>query len=100
MIYLLDTNIIILNLQKKPLAYQIRDELGLSSDTNDVYLSVVSIGEIRSLGLQNKWGDTRLAALETYLSRFITLDINNVKDSLIGMRRSMHSVKTGWRASR
>ena len=44
MIYLLDTNIIVLNLQKKPLAYQIRDELGLDDAGNDIYLSVVSIG--------------------------------------------------------
>ena len=67
MIYLLDTNIIVLNLQKKPLAYQIRDELGLDDAGNDTYLSVVSIGEITSLALQNKWGQARLAAIDTYL---------------------------------
>lgn len=76
MIYLLDTNIIVLNLQKKPLAILIRDELGLEDRTNDAYLSVVSIGEMRSLALQNKWGQSRLATLATYLSNFIALDIN------------------------
>ena len=76
MIYLLDTNIIVLNLQKKPLAYQIRDELGLDDAGNDTYLSVVSIGEITSLALQNKWGQARLAAIDTYLSNFVILDIN------------------------
>ena len=76
MIYLLDTNIILLNLQKKPLAFQIREELGLNDFTNDSYLSVVTVGELQSLALQNKWASTRIALLDEYIDRFITLDIN------------------------
>lgn len=76
MIYLLDTNIILLNLQKKPLAFQIRAELGLNDFTNDAYISVVTVGEIQSIALQNKWGPSRIALLNSYLEMFITLDIN------------------------
>lgn len=76
MIYLLDTNIILLNLQRKPIAFRIRDELGLNNFTNDVYISVVTIGEIQSLALQNKWGQARIELLANYLDTFITLDIH------------------------
>lgn len=76
MTYLLDTNIILLNLQKKPLAYRIREELGLNDETNVAYVSVVTVGEIRSLAFQNKWGAQRIAGLRTYLDSFVTLDIN------------------------
>lgn len=76
MIYLLDTNIILLNLQKKPLAFQIREELGLDNVNNDAYISVVTVGEIQSLALQNKWGESRTVQLNEYINSFITLDIN------------------------
>jgi len=76
MIYLFDTNIILINLQKKPLAFQIREELTLNDSANDVYISVVSVGEIQSLALQNNWGASRTSVMNQYLSSFITLDIN------------------------
>jgi tRNA(fMet)-specific endonuclease VapC len=76
MIYLFDTNIILINIQKKPFAFQIREELALSDPANDVYISVVTIGEIQSLALQNNWGASRISLMSQYLDSFITLDIN------------------------
>jgi tRNA(fMet)-specific endonuclease VapC len=38
-------------------------------------ISVVSIGEIKSLAIRNKWGEKRLSAVEKMFERFIVVNI-------------------------
>lgn len=76
MIYLLDTNIILLNLRKEAIALRIREELKLDDPENTLCISVVTLGELRALSLRNDWGSHRQATLSQYLSKFTVLDIN------------------------
>lgn len=38
-------------------------------------ISVVTIGEIRSIALQNNWGEKRIAYVEDFLKEFIVIDV-------------------------
>lgn len=74
--YVLDTNIVIAYLRKHPLAQLIDDTYEVLSSQNDTFVSVVTVGELRSLALQNNWGTQRLTLLNDYLNRFLVTDIN------------------------
>ena len=39
-------------------------------------ISVVSKGEIKSIGLRNKWGISRRQALDAFLNELVVIDIN------------------------
>jgi tRNA(fMet)-specific endonuclease VapC len=46
--------------------------------SNEVeYISVVTVGEARSIAFQNGWGNAKTEKLESALSKAIILDINN-----------------------
>ena len=74
--YLFDTNIVLHFLRGSELAQSIENELLPFSSDNDAILSVVSVGELYSLALRNKWGEKRLQTLENMLQQFIITDIN------------------------
>ncbi|WP_353887438.1 PIN domain-containing protein [uncultured Spirosoma sp.] len=74
--YVLDTNIVIAYLRKHPLAQFIDDTYDVLSSQNDTFISVVTVGELRSLALQNNWGTQRTTLLNDYLNRFLVTDIN------------------------
>lgn len=74
--YVLDTNIIIAYLRKHPIAQFIDETYAVLSPQNDTFVSVVTVGELRSPGLQNNWGAQRLTLLGDYLNRFLVTDIN------------------------
>lgn len=74
--YVLDTNIVIAYLRKHPLAQLIDNTYNVLSSQNDTFVSVVTVGELRSLALQNNWGTQRLTLLNDYLNRFLVTDIN------------------------
>ncbi len=58
------------------LAQQIEQKLHPFSPTNDAIISVVSIGELYSIALRNKWGEKKLSLLEQFLEQFVIADIN------------------------
>lgn len=74
--FVLDTNIVIAYLRKHPITQFIDDTYGILSNQNDTFVSVVTVGELRSLALQNNWGTQRLTLLGDYLNRFLVTDIN------------------------
>lgn len=49
--------------------------LNLQDDVDTLILSVVSVGEIKSLAIQNSWGKKRLEKLEALLQEFLIADI-------------------------
>lgn len=74
--YLLDTNILLIYLRNhKTKAY-----IDLTYQPFDLpnipLISVVSKGEIKSIGLRNSWGLPRLQALDTFLGQLVVVDIN------------------------
>ena len=75
--YLLDTNIILIYLRDKESRHKIEkkyDPFGLS---NNPIISVVTVGEIKSIARRNQWGKKRMALLDEILNSLIIADINS-----------------------
>jgi tRNA(fMet)-specific endonuclease VapC len=71
---LLDTNIVL---------YITRSERGLSflkelnPEEKLLYVSFVSIAEVRSIAYQNRWGDSKIQRLVGFLSSVRSVNVNN-----------------------
>ena len=76
MIYFFDTNILLHFLRGTPVKTFVVQRYAPFSATNKIVVSVVTLGEIRSISIQNKWGTARLWALESLYKEFIVADIN------------------------
>jgi tRNA(fMet)-specific endonuclease VapC len=76
MIYLFDTNIIIAYLRNNATAMFIEKTYSPLKKEFSPSISAVTLGELRSLALQNNWGDKRLKNLEGILEEIIVIDIN------------------------
>lgn len=74
--YVLDTNILLIYLreaQTKAFIEETYDPLGSG---NNPIISVVTVGEIRSIAKRNYWGARRLEAVEKIMKKLIITDIN------------------------
>ena len=76
MIYLFDTNILLHFLRSTPVKAFVITNYAPLSPADKVVISVVTIGEIKSISIQNKWGVARSKALEDLYAEFIITDIN------------------------
>lgn len=74
--YLLDTNIVLIYARGNNLTKKIEEELQLLSGDNQLVISVVTVGEIKSLAIKNSWGERKVAKLSQLLYKFIVADIN------------------------
>jgi predicted nucleic acid-binding protein len=74
--YLLDTNILLIYLRNQKTKDYIDQTYQPFSAPNIPLISVVSKGEIKSIGLRNKWGVARLQALDIFLDELLVVDIN------------------------
>jgi tRNA(fMet)-specific endonuclease VapC len=74
--YLLDTNIILTYVRDTAVTRRLEDQLNLLTGEHNLIVSVVSIGEIRSIAKQNSWGYKRITELENIISDFLVTDIN------------------------
>lgn len=76
MTYLFDTNILLHFVRETELSKSIEIELDPFGVDNMPILSVVSVGEIKSIALRNNWGINKLQKLHQIMSLFIITDIN------------------------
>ncbi len=74
--YLLDTNILVIYVRANELTRKVEQDLKLLTGENDLVISVVTVGEIKSIAEQNRWGAKKIQNLEKLLSRFMIADIN------------------------
>ena len=74
--YIFDTNILIHFVRESPLKQVVEREFAPFSPENEAWVSAVVLGEIRSIAMQNKWGEKRLKRLNDYITEFIVLDLN------------------------
>lgn len=74
--YLLDTNILVIYVRANELTRKIEQDLRLLSRDNDLVISVVTVGEIKSIAKRNNWGKKKIENLERLLNRFLIADIN------------------------
>jgi len=77
--YLLDTNIILALMRSSPLGKSIEATYGLQASLSRSLISVVTVGEMLSLGRQFGWGQNKLDALETMLRQLVWIDINDAQ---------------------
>lgn len=74
--YLLDTNILLAFLRKSPVAKYVNEQYQVFDGHNSVCLSAVSLGEIGSLAIQNRWSRERISLLTKLLHTIPAIDIN------------------------
>ncbi len=74
--FILDTNIVLIYLRNNQLAKNLEKKLNLFSRKNSLIISVVSIGELKSIARRNNWGKRRMDSLEEVLNDFLIADIN------------------------
>ncbi len=74
--YFLDTNIILAYIRKSTLTNQIDKKYTPLAEENSPIISVVSVGEIKSIAIQNNWGNNKLDLLKKLLDQFLIADIN------------------------
>jgi tRNA(fMet)-specific endonuclease VapC len=72
--YLIDTNHLFIGLRAGDDWNERQKEIGLDDSQN--FISVVTVGELWSLSLQNNWGTKRIEGLEKLLLQFTVIDIN------------------------
>lgn len=77
MLFLFDTSIILLYLRNPVFKQFINNNYKPFDFRDSAVISVVSIGELKSLTIKNSWGKRRIKDLEDFLSRFVIADINN-----------------------
>ena len=65
--YILDTNILLLFIKNPAFRADFISKFNIFQKGNYIYLSVVTIGEIRSIAAQNKWGDNKRAEMENFI---------------------------------
>lgn len=73
MTYVLDTNIILTYFRKSSTWYRIEETFGIFESGTEVMIPSIIIGELRSLAIQNGWGERKITRLEELIRRFIPL---------------------------
>lgn len=66
--FLLDTNILVHLVRQTPTLYPILDALQIFKNDNQVFISIISVGEIRAFSKLNKWGLVKTQQLDHILS--------------------------------
>ena len=74
--FILDTNLVLVYLRDNDLSRKIEQDLKLLSGEHNLIISVVSVGELKSLAIQNQWGEKKIKSLLHTLSSFLITDIN------------------------
>ncbi|MFK7908194.1 MAG: type II toxin-antitoxin system VapC family toxin [Chitinophagales bacterium] len=74
--YLLDTNLILIYLRDNQQSRNIESDLNLLSGEHNLIVSVVSVGELKSIAKRNRWGNRKILNLVNTLSDFLISDIN------------------------
>lgn len=75
MVYMFDSNVLLHYLRQSAVAEHIEKIFDPFGDGNESWLCVVCKGELRSIGLQNKWGVQRRQRLEELMDDFYPADI-------------------------
>jgi len=74
--YLLDTNILLTYVRDKAARTKIENTYQFFGKSNKPIISVVTVGEIKSIAKRNYWGLRKFALLDTILSQLIITGIN------------------------
>jgi tRNA(fMet)-specific endonuclease VapC len=74
---LLDTNIVLAYLRETTFITDFVDtHYDIFHHGHETLISIVSIGELESLAIRNRWGATRYSEMSRFIQKWITVDIN------------------------
>ena len=76
MLFLFDTNIILIYLREQLAKQVIETVYNPFNSTNRLIVSVVTIGELKAFSLKNKWGRAKIQKMELFLTKFAVVDID------------------------
>ncbi len=65
--FVLDTNILVYFIRNDAYIRQVDQQFSLFSSANSAFISIVSVGEVRSLAFQLGWGANKLARMNHFL---------------------------------
>lgn len=74
--YLLDTNIVLIYTRGSSLAEEIDNKYNLFDSSNELYISVVTVAELKSIIIQRNYGEKKIRILEDLMRNFSIIDIN------------------------
>src|SRR5258705_8892635 len=77
--YLLDTNIVVALMRRNPLGTFIETTYSLRASLNRALVSVVTVGEMLSLGRQFGWAKPKLDTLVAMLNQLVWIDISDTQ---------------------
>jgi len=97
---LLDTNILVHLIRGKELGRKIMLQFDLANAVHRPLISIVTVGEIRSLADQFQFGGEKREFLRKLLESLVVLDIsdNSVIDAYVEVDRACHQAAGGARA--
>lgn len=75
--YIWDTNILVYALRKSEFLEDLKLRYRLDDTLSNVYISAVTVGEIHSIALRNRWGKERMASLSKLLASLTTIFAND-----------------------
>lgn len=81
--YLLDTGILVHYVRQSTLYQTIEKNEKLTEQDCIPFISVVTMGEIISFGIQQNWGPAKLQFLRSLFSKLVVLDINSNDEKLL-----------------
>jgi tRNA(fMet)-specific endonuclease VapC len=74
--YLLDTNIALIYIRNNETTQKLESKLDLFSGEHNLIISVVSVGELKSIAKQNQWGKVKWQKMLSVINDFLIADIN------------------------
>jgi tRNA(fMet)-specific endonuclease VapC len=75
--FVLDTNILVHFIRNDAYIRQLDNQFNLFSANNATFISIVSVGEIRSLAHQFAWGESKLKRMNAFLKALTPFPIDN-----------------------
>ncbi len=91
--FLFDTNILLFYIRENSTSSVIDSTYNPFGNGNTPILSIVSVGEIKSIALRNGWGKKKLAKLKELMSLFVITDIN--ADDVLDMYAEIDAFSQG-----
>lgn len=93
--YLLDTNVLIHLIRGQNIGRQIASHFGLYGDDVELFVCVVSVGEILALGKLWGWDNGRLGMVRYIIDQTTVVDINNQGVLRVYSELDCHSKQNG-----
>jgi tRNA(fMet)-specific endonuclease VapC len=91
--FFLDTNILLAYIRQHALVRTLQDLFELESEPNSIFTSAVCMGELKSIGIQNNWGQRRLEAINSLGKYFIV--VSNLENLVVNRYAEIDAFSQG-----